>query len=39
MTSFNLKDDEIKSIIAYVKAEAEKPEPVAATGAGRNGSG
>jgi mono/diheme cytochrome c family protein len=32
MTSFNLKDDEIKSIIAYVKAEAEKQEPVATTG-------
>jgi len=32
MTSFNLKDDEIKSIIAYVKAEAEKTEPVATTG-------
>ena len=32
MTSFNLKDDEIKSILAYVKAETEKPEPVASTG-------
>ncbi len=32
MSSFNLKDDEIKSIITYVKAEAEKAEPVATTG-------
>lgn len=32
MTSFNLKDDEIKAIIAYVKTVAEAPEPVASTG-------
>lgn len=32
MTSFNLKDEEIKAIIGYVKTVAEAPEPVAATG-------
>ena len=29
MTSFNLKDDEIKAILAYVKAEEVKPDAVA----------
>ena len=29
MTSFNLKDDEIKAILAYVKTEGEKPDAVA----------
>lgn len=29
MTSFNLKDAEIKAILAYVKTEAEKPDAVA----------
>ncbi len=37
MQSFNLKDEEIKAIIAYVKAEAEKPEPVATTAAPAGG--
>lgn len=36
MPSFNLKDDEIKSILAYTKAEAEKPD-VAAPGAAAPG--
>jgi mono/diheme cytochrome c family protein len=31
MTSFNLKDDEIKAILAYVKTEAEKPTEVVKT--------
>jgi cytochrome c551/c552 len=29
MPAFNLKDDEIKAILAYVKTEAEKPDAVA----------
>ena len=29
MTNFNLKDEEIKAILAYVKTEAEKPDAVA----------
>ncbi len=31
MTAFNLKDEEIKAIIGYIKTESEKPEPVATT--------
>ena len=31
MTSFSLKDDEIKAILAYVKTEAEKPDAVVKT--------
>jgi cytochrome c2 len=27
MTSFNMKDDEIKAILAYIKTEGEKPPP------------
>jgi mono/diheme cytochrome c family protein len=32
MTSFNLKDDEIKAILAYIKTEESKPEAVPAQG-------
>jgi len=32
MTSFNLKDEEIKAILAYVKAEEVKPDAVAVNG-------
>ncbi|MFM9028968.1 MAG: c-type cytochrome [Bacteroidota bacterium] len=37
MPSFNLKDAEIKSVLAYVKAEAEKPDAVPAAGTGAPG--
>ena len=29
MPAFNLKDDEIKAMLAYIKTEAEKPDAVA----------
>lgn len=38
MPSFALKDDEIKSILAYVKVEAEKPDAAAAAPAAGDGS-